>query len=153
MESQGTVETINRHKPLGLSDGQVIDMYRTMQLGRKYDERSLLLQRAVQIHFHFSGIGQEAAQVAAAFALDRENDYFLPYYRDYAFVLSVGMTTRELMLSVFAKAEDPNNEGRQMPGRVGRQRLRIGPGSIPLRRRVPTVVGCGVAAKLESRKV
>lgn len=70
MESQGTVETINRHKQLGLSDGQVIDMYRYMSLARKYDERSLLLQRAGKINFHVSGIGQEAGQVAAAFALD-----------------------------------------------------------------------------------
>lgn len=77
MESQGTTaNTISRHKQLGLTDGQVIDMYRYMQLGRKYDERSLLLQRAGKINFHVSGIGQEAAQVAAAFALDRQNDYF-----------------------------------------------------------------------------
>ena len=59
-----------------------------MVLARKFDERCLLLQRAGKINFHVSGIGQESTQIAAAFALDRERDYFLPYYRDYGFVLS-----------------------------------------------------------------
>ena len=78
-------------------------MYKYMVLARKFDERNLLLQRAGKINFHVSGIGQEACQVAAAFALDREKDYFLPYYRDYGFVLAVGMTPRELMLSALPR--------------------------------------------------
>lgn len=151
MELQGTVGTVNRHHQLGLSDGQVIDMYRYMTLSRKYDERSLLLQRAGKINFHVSGIGQEAAQVAAAFALDRQQDYFLPYYRDYAFVLSVGMTVRELMLSVFAKAEDPNSGGRQMPGHFGSKRLRIVTGSSPVTTQVPHAVGFALAAKMKKQ--
>ncbi|ASA23079.1 thiamine pyrophosphate-dependent dehydrogenase E1 component subunit alpha [Paenibacillus donghaensis] len=152
MNNPGTVGTVNRHKQLGLSDGQVIDMYRYMLLARKYDERSLLLQRAGKINFHVSGIGQEAGQVAAAFALDRESDYFLPYYRDYAFVLTVGMTTRELMLSVFAKAEDPNSGGRQMPGHFGSKRLRIVTGSSPVTTQVPHAVGFALAAKMKRQK-
>src|SRR5438105_2913579 len=120
-----SIGQLTKHKMLGLSDEQVIEMYTFMMLGRKFDERSLILQRAGKIPFHVSGIGQETAQVAAAFALDREKDYFLPYYRDYAFVLSVGMTMKELMLSVFAKAEDPNSGGRQMPGHFGHRKLRI----------------------------
>ncbi|KAA9007449.1 thiamine pyrophosphate-dependent dehydrogenase E1 component subunit alpha [Paenibacillus spiritus] len=152
MESQSTVQTVNRHAPLGLSDGQALDMYRYMTLARKYDERSLLLQRAGKINFHVSGIGQEAAQVGAAFALDRETDYFLPYYRDYAFVLSVGMTPRELMLSVFAKAEDPNSGGRQMPGHFGCKRLRIVTGSSPVTTQVPHAVGFALAAKMRREK-
>lgn len=151
METQGTVNGVNRHEALGLTDGQVIDMYRYMLLARKYDERSLLLQRAGKINFHVSGIGQEAAQVGAAFALDREKDYFLPYYRDYAFVLAAGMTTRELMLSVFAKAEDPNSGGRQMPGHFGCKRLRIVTGSSPVTTQVPHAVGFALAAKMQRK--
>lgn len=137
MSEQGTVGTGHEHEQLGLSNGQVIDMYRYMLLARKFDERNLLLQRAGKINFHVSGIGQETAQVAAAFALDRERDYFLPYYRDYGFVMAVGMTARELMLSSFAKAGDPNSGGRQMPGHFGSKRLRIVTGPARLRRRFP----------------
>lgn len=142
-----------RHLELGLSDEQVIDMYSTMVMARKFDERMLLLQRAGKINFHVSGIGQEVAQVAAAFALDRENDYFLPYYRDYGFVLSVGMTLRDLLLSVFAKAEDPTSGGRQMPGHFGSKRLRIVTGSSPVTTQVPHAVGIALAAKMKGKSI
>lgn len=142
-----------RHLELGLSDEQVIDMYSTMVMARKFDERMLLLQRAGKINFHVSGIGQEVAQVAAAFALDRENDYFLPYYRDYGFVLSVGMTLRDLLLSVFAKEEDPNSGGRQMPGHFGSKRLRIVTGSSPVTTQVPHAVGIALAAKMKGKSI
>ncbi|MBJ9988420.1 thiamine pyrophosphate-dependent dehydrogenase E1 component subunit alpha [Paenibacillus sp. S28] len=153
MNDQGTVHTPHEHEQLGLTNGQVIDMYRYMMLGRKFDERNLLLQRAGKINFHVSGIGQEAAQVAAAFALDREKDYFLPYYRDYSLVLSVGMTPYELMLSAFAKAEDPNSGGRQMPGHFGSKRLRIVTGSSPVTTQVPHAVGVALSAKMRKQDI
>lgn len=70
----------NRHKELGLSDEQVIEMYRTMLLARKVDERMWLLNRAGKIPFVISCQGQEAAQVGASFALNRDEDYVAPYY-------------------------------------------------------------------------
>jgi Pyruvate/2-oxoglutarate dehydrogenase complex, dehydrogenase (E1) component, eukaryotic type, alpha subunit len=150
--SQSTKQTF-RHNELGLSNEQALEMYGTMMLARKFDERNMLLQRAGKINFHVSGIGQEVAQVAAAFALDRENDYFLPYYRDYGFVLAVGMTVKELMLSVFAKAEDPNSGGRQMPGHFGSKRLRIVTGSSPVTTQVPHAVGIALAAKMKNKPI
>lgn len=146
-----SIGQLTKHKQLGLSDAQALDMYKFMLLGRKYDERALLLQRAGKINFHVSGIGQEAAQVGAAFALDREQDYYLPYYRDYAFVLSVGMTPRELMLSLFAKADDPNSGGRQMPGHFSHRKLRIVTGSSPVTTQVPHAVGFALAAKMKGQ--
>ncbi|WP_431088187.1 thiamine pyrophosphate-dependent dehydrogenase E1 component subunit alpha [Paenibacillus sp. 8b26] len=151
MSSKGAVDASFRHEQLGLTHGQVIDMYRYMLLARRFDERNMLLQRAGKINFHVSGIGQEAAQVGAAFALDREKDYFLPYYRDYGFVLAVGMTARELMLSQFAKADDPNSGGRQMPGHFGSKRLRIVTGSSPVTTQVPHAVGVALAAKMQKK--
>lgn len=151
MKADTSVQQQSKHELLGLSNEQVIDMYRYMRMARIYDERSLVLQRAGKINFHVSGIGQEAAQVAAAFALDREKDYFLPYYRDYGFVLAAGMTLKELMLSVFAKAEDPNSGGRQMPGHFGSKRLRIVTGSSPVTTQVPHAVGFALAAKMQKK--
>lgn len=150
MKSETSLQP-TKHEQLGLSHEQVLDMYRYMRMARIYDERSLVLQRAGKINFHVSGIGQEAAQVAAAFALDREKDYFLPYYRDYGFVLACGMTMKELMLSVFAKAEDPNSGGRQMPGHFGSKRLRIVTGSSPVTTQVPHAVGFALAAKMQKK--
>src|SRR5699024_6299039 len=114
-----------RHISLGLTDDQVIEMYKTMVLARKIDERMWLLNRAGKIPFVISCQGQEAAQVGAAYALDREKDYVAPYYRDLGVVLAFGMTAQDLMLSGFAKAEDPNSGGRQMPGHFGQKKNRI----------------------------
>lgn len=140
------------HRELGLTDDKLLEMYEMMLQGRMYDERAQVLQRAGKINFHVSGIGQEAAQVAAAFALDRDKDYLLPYYRDYAFVLAMGMTMNELMLSLFAKAEDPNSGGRQMPGHFGCKRLRIVTGSSPVTTQVPHAVGFALAAKMQQKE-
>jgi len=140
-----------KHQQLGLGDEKLVAMYSHMLTARMFDERLMLMQRAGKINFHVSGIGQEVAQVAAAYALDRDNDYFLPYYRDYGFVLSVGMTLRELFLSAFAKAEDPNSGGRQMPGHFGSKRLRIVTGSSPVTTQVPHAVGFALAAKMKKK--
>ena len=88
---------------MGLTDEQAIDMYKTMLLARKLDERMWLLNRSGKIPFVISCQGQEAAQVGAAFALDREKDYVLPYYRDMGVVLAFGMTAKDLMLSGLQK--------------------------------------------------
>ncbi|HDX9580041.1 TPA: 3-methyl-2-oxobutanoate dehydrogenase subunit alpha [Bacillus pseudomycoides] len=140
-----------RHEELGLSDERVLEMYRTMLLARKIDERMWLLNRAGKIPFVISCQGQEAAQVGAAFALDREKDYALPYYRDMGVVLAFGMTARELMLSGFAKAEDPNSGGRQMPGHFGQKKNRIVTGSSPVTTQVPHAVGIALAGKMEGK--
>ncbi|PGD16632.1 3-methyl-2-oxobutanoate dehydrogenase subunit alpha [Bacillus toyonensis] len=140
-----------RHEELGLSDEQVLEMFRTMLLARKIDERMWLLNRAGKIPFVISCQGQEAAQVGAAFALDREKDYALPYYRDMGVVLAFGMTAKELMLSAFAKTGDPNSGGRQMPGHFGQKKNRIVTGSSPVTTQVPHAVGIALAGKMEKK--
>ena len=131
---------IDHHSALGLSDQDVCDMYETMLLARKIDERMWLLNRAGKIPFVISCQGQEAEQVGAAFALDRTKDYIAPYYRDIGVVLRFGMTARDLMLSAFAKAEDPNSGGRQMPGHFGQKKNRVLTGSSPVTTQVPHAV-------------
>ena len=143
--------TENRHHALGLSDETVLDMYKTMLLARKIDERMWLLNRAGKIPFVISCQGQEAAQVGAAFALDRNKDYILPYYRDMGVVLTFGMTATDLMLSGFAKAEDPNSGGRQMPGHFGQKKNRIVTGSSPVTTQVPHAVGIALGGKMEGK--
>lgn len=143
--------TENRHAKIGLSDNDVLDIYETMLLARKIDERMWLLNRAGKIPFVISCQGQEAAQVGAAFALDKGKDYILPYYRDMGVVLRFGLTARDLMLSAFAKAEDPNSGGRQMPGHFGHRKNRIVTGSSPVTTQVPHAVGIALAGKMQKK--
>ncbi len=139
----------NRHEELGLSNEDVLAIYETMVRARRVDERMWLLNRAGKIPFVISCQGQEAAQVAAAYALDNQKDWIAPYYRDLGVVLQFGMTIKELMLSAFAKAEDPNSGGRQMPGHFGQRKNRILTGSSPVTTQVPHAVGVALAAKMQ----
>lgn len=150
---EGNTMVENRHRRLGISDEQVIEIYKTMLLARRIDERMWLLNRAGKIPFVVSCQGQEAAQVGAAFALNRETDYVAPYYRDIGIVLAFGMTTRDLMLSGFAKAEDPNSGGRQMPGHFGQKKNRILTGSSPVTTQLPHAVGVALATKMEKKDI
>lgn len=141
----------SRHEEIGLSNDDVLKMYETMLTARRVDERMWLLNRAGKIPFVISCQGQEAAQVGAAFALDNKKDYIAPYYRDLGVVLHFGMTPKELMLSAFAKAEDPNSGGRQMPGHFGQKKNRILTGSSPVTTQLPHAVGVALAGKMKKQ--
>ncbi|MEW9673632.1 thiamine pyrophosphate-dependent dehydrogenase E1 component subunit alpha [Ammoniphilus sp. 3BR4] len=141
----------SKHQALGLSDPQVLDMYYYMVLCRKIDERMYLLNRAGKIPFVISCQGQEAAQVGAAFAFDKSKDFLCPYYRDMGVVTVFGMTVKDLMLCAFAKAEDPNSGGRQMPGHFGGKKYRILTGSSPVTTQVPHAVGMALAGRMEGK--
>lgn len=140
-----------KHRELGLTDEQAVSIYRYMVLARKTDERTWLLNRAGKIPFVISCQGHEAAQVGAAFALDREKDWLCPYYRDMALVMVFGQTAQDYLLSSFAKAEDPNSGGRQMPGHFGDHRYRILTGSSPVTTQMVHASGIAYAGKLDKK--
>lgn len=142
---------MNRHEEVGLSNEDVLKMYETMLRARRVDERMWLLNRSGKIPFVVSCQGQEAAQVGAAFALNRNKDYIAPYYRDIGIVLHFGMTVKDLMLSAFAKAEDSNSGGRQMPGHFGQKKNRILTNSSPVATQVPHAVGVALAGKMQKQ--
>lgn len=137
-----------RHQTLGLTDQQVLDMFHYMLLARTVDERMWLLNRSGKIPFVISCQGQEGAQAGAGFALDRTKDFIAPYYRDLCLVLIYGHTAKTELLSAFAKAEDPNSGGRQMPGHFGDRARRIITGSSPVGTQIPHAVGAALAAKM-----
>ena len=139
-----------RHEELGLSDEQVLEMFRTMLLARKIDERMWLLNRAGKIPFVISCQDKRQHKLEQHLLLI-EKDYALPYYRDMGVVLAFGMTAKELMLSGFAKAGDPNSGGRQMPGHFGQKKNRIVTGSSPVTTQVPHAVGIALAGKMEKK--
>ncbi|HZG70435.1 MAG TPA: thiamine pyrophosphate-dependent dehydrogenase E1 component subunit alpha [Chondromyces sp.] len=139
----------NRHQDLGLSDEMVLGMYQDMVLARKVDERMWLLNRAGKLPFLVSCQGHEAAQVGAAYALDRKKDFLCPYYRDMGMAIVFGMTVKELMLAAFARAEDPNSGGRQMPGHYGSKKYNILSTSSVVTSQVPHAVGIALAGRMQ----
>ena len=81
-----------------LSKERLEDMYRSMLLARRLNERMQTLNRQGRAPFVITGTGQEAAQVGAAMSLQPGVDYLAPYYRDLAMNLVLGMTAREAIL-------------------------------------------------------
>jgi len=140
------LDSILDHTSLGLSDEQIVEMYRTMLLARKLDDRMWALNRQGRVPFVVSVSGHEATQVGAAYALDPARDWSLPYYRDIAFVLGLGMSAEDVFLGVFAKAADPSSGGRQMPNHWSEPDLNLFTHSSVIATQFPHA--CGIASEL-----
>ncbi len=143
---------MRRHEKLGLSDEQVLSMYRYMMLARALDERLWHLNRTGKIPFAVSCQGQEGAQIGAAFALDPTRDFIAPYYRDLGIVLVFGQTAWDIALASFAREEDPNSGGRQMPAHYSSRAHRILSGSSPVGTQIPNAAGLALGARLRGEK-
>src|SRR5207249_11542136 len=66
---------------LGLKEEELRELYRLMGLTRKADLEATALQRQGELAVYPPLIGQEAAQVGSAFALE-ESDWIFPSYRE-----------------------------------------------------------------------
>jgi len=133
---------------LGLSDRELLEIYRLIALSRALDERMWTLNRAGKVPFVISGQGHEGAQVAITSGLRHGHDWLVPYYRSVAAVLTFGMTPREILLALYARAPDPSSGGRQMPGHYGGSAYNILSTSSPVATQVLHAVGIAFAAKL-----
>ena len=131
-----------------LSKDTRLEMYWMMLLARRLDERAWVLHRQGKIAFHISGIGQEAAQVGAAYAIRRGEDWVAPYYRDLALLLSLGYTPREFILSLMGKREEPDSGGRQMPSHWSLRRANVISHSAPVATQCAHAVGAALAMRL-----
>ena len=128
------------------------EMYWMMLLSRRLDERAWVLHRQGKIAFHISGIGQEAAQVGAAFAIKKGEDWVTPYYRDLALLVSLGLTPEEFMLSLMGKAGEPSSGSRQMPSHFGLRRVNVVSHSAPVATQAVHAAGIGLAMKIKKEK-
>jgi 2-oxoisovalerate dehydrogenase E1 component alpha subunit len=131
----------------GLSRVEALAAYTTICRARLLDDRRFLLNRTGAIAFVISPRGHEVAQVAAITALQPGRDRFCLYYRDFAAALACGFTSAELMLSAFARADDPSSGGRQTPGNFGSRRRGVVIGSSPVGPQIPKAAGIGLALK------
>src|SRR5262245_48656830 len=114
-----------RREHEGLTRDELLAAYRAMLLSRKVDDKEIQLKNQSQAFFQISGAGHEAILVAAGQHLRGGYDWFFPYYRDRALVLSLGVTPLDMLLASVGAKDDPASGGRQMPSHWGHTKLNI----------------------------
>jgi len=96
-----------------------------------------------------SSRGHEGIQVASTAAIGPD-DWLVPHYRGLANAIVRGLTMKEWMLAVFAKAGDPLSAGRNIPGGCySYRKLKIASVSQVVASWIPKAAGIAYAAKLK----
>lgn len=136
------------HDP-GLSAQQKLAIYKAMLRTRAIDERLEKLQRQGRVAFHVGCLGEEAAVVASAAAL-QERDWIVPCYRELGALLWRGYPLQRYIDHMYGNLDDPT-KGRQMPDHTVSRELRYLSVSAPIGTQIPHAVGISWAAQKKGR--
>ncbi|MFC4357838.1 pyruvate dehydrogenase (acetyl-transferring) E1 component subunit alpha [Halobium salinum] len=128
-------EGLPTETPIDVDDETLLGVYKHMRLARRFDERALSWQRQGRIATYAPMRGQEAAQVASAYALDRE-DWLFPTYRDHIAKVVHGMELSQLLTTLRGVGD----------GYAVSEGVNVMPEYIPIATQLPHAVGMGMAS-------
>ena len=126
--TQKPMSQINRlalSKQLGLKKDHHRRFLKNILLSRKLDDTEIMMRKQNTAFFQISGAGHEGILTAVAEVLRPGYDYFLPYYRDRALCLGLGVTPYEMLCQANGNIGDSSSLGRQMPAHWGNRKLNI----------------------------
>jgi 2-oxoisovalerate dehydrogenase E1 component alpha subunit len=78
------------------ADDRLVEAYRRMVLGRRFDTQATALTRQGRLAVYPSSRGQEACQIGAVLAL-RDDDWLFPTYRDSVALVARGLDPAEVL--------------------------------------------------------
>src|SRR6202140_2418822 len=137
----GGLQESSTHE-LGLDEVRLRGLYRLMALSRRVDRQAINLTRQGALGVFASSQGQEAAQVGAVFALEKD-DWLFPSYRDTVGVFARGVDIVEI-LGLF--------QGSWHCG-FDPKRYRVAPLTTPLATKKPHATGRAMAARLRHEPI
>ncbi|MDQ2942812.1 MAG: thiamine pyrophosphate-dependent dehydrogenase E1 component subunit alpha [Candidatus Dormibacteraeota bacterium] len=136
-------------KPEPATREEYLQLHRWMCMAKALDDRMHILVKQGRAPFVGSSRGHEGIQVASTATIGAD-DWLVPHYRGLANAIVRGLTMKEWMLAVFAKAGDPLSAGRNIPGGCySYPALKIAPVSQVVASWVPKASGIAYAAKLK----
>lgn len=129
--------------PEGLSEKDLIEMYRWMVLLRSFDERAVALQRQGRIGTYALYWGEEATQAGALYALE-DADWVFPSYRQNSIAILRGVPPA-VILSWWRGYGGVH-------GFYNTRECRVGPICVPIATHLPHAVGVAWAAKIKDER-
>ncbi len=108
-----------------LSKADLKWLLKNIFISRKTDDAEILMKKQNKAFFQISGAGHEGILSAVAKVLKPKHDYFIPYYRDRALCLGLGVTPFEMLCQANGNIGDTASHGRQMPAHWGNVKLNI----------------------------
>jgi 2-oxoisovalerate dehydrogenase E1 component len=136
----------------GFPVDEVREDFRLALVSRFLDDREIALQKQSRVFFQISGAGHEALLLGLGRYLRPGYDWFFPYYRDRALMLSLGVTPEEILYEAVGSAADPSSGGRQMPCHWGYKALNVVTQSSATGSQCLPAVGCAEASRYIVRR-
>jgi len=132
---------INEKDLPNFTDDQLLYLYRTMMFSRTIDEKTLSYQRQGRMLTYAPNIGQEAAQVGSAYAMEKE-DWLVPAFRELGAWLVRGVPLKNIFLYWYG-----NEWGSHMP-----EGVKVLPISVPIASQLQHAAGIGIANNIKGEK-
>ena len=132
---------VNTKEMPQLKNEDIKKMYELMVLARVFDDVALKLQREGRMLTYASLLGQEAAQIGSALALEKE-DWVVPSYRENGVFITLGYPM-DMLYQYWAGDE----RGMKIP-----ENINATPVTVPVGSQVPHAVGIAWAMKLQEKK-
>lgn len=132
---------INEKDLPNLTDEQLLYLYRTMLFSRTIDEKVLSYQRQGRMLTYAPNLGQEAAQVGSAYAMEKD-DWLVPAFRELGAWLVRGVLLKNILLYWYG-----NEWGSHFP-----EGVKVLPISVPISSQLQHAAGIGIANNIKGEK-
>ncbi|MEO7804900.1 MAG: pyruvate dehydrogenase (acetyl-transferring) E1 component subunit alpha [Actinomycetota bacterium] len=130
-------------KGLDLKEQDLLELFRLMLLVRRADVEATALQRQGELAVYPPLVGQEAAQVGSAFALD-QGDFVFPSYRELGAAVVRGIDLVDYLAFY---------RGTWHGGAYDPLESRFGMVSVPIASQIVHAVGYALGAKLDNKPI